>query len=209
MDRTTIKFNPSGVPKDLRTFPCALWKGKLLPSGKVQKRPRRVNGVYANINDAKHFSTFDVAVAAWKAGNYDGIGVLMNGKGTVGIDLDHCRSDDGTITSEAIKIINQVKGYTEVSPSGHGIRIFVKGDIPVGGKRKGGIEVYKSGRFLTVTGHALDGSPKTVPDRTAELAAFYKSVFGNNDKASPNKKIEQLKAGNWKGFYRVRKARQT
>src|SRR5699024_2621495 len=45
--------------------------------------------------------------------------------------------------------------YSEISPSGNGIHIIAKGELPKGGRRKGKIEVYDSGRFFTVTGNQL------------------------------------------------------
>ena len=52
--------------------------------------------------------------------------------------------------------------YAEVSPSGTGVRVWVVGTLagllPSGkeGRRRGPIEVYDGGRYLTVTGHRLN-----------------------------------------------------
>jgi len=74
----------------------------------------------------------------------------------IGFDLDDC-VDKGQILPWAQEIINDVDSYTEFSPSGTGIRIFVKGKLPFKGRRVGKFEVYQQGRFLTVTGNALPG----------------------------------------------------
>ena len=74
----------------------------------------------ASVNDPSTFKPFDVAVAAK---SYDGIGVRVCGK-IVGIDLDHCIVD-GKLLPWAQAIVDRFKPtYSEISPSGTGIRIF-------------------------------------------------------------------------------------
>jgi putative DNA primase/helicase len=41
-----------------------------------------------------------------------------------------------------------MNSYTEISPSGRGLHILVKGDIPADGRRKGFLEVYKAKRTV-------------------------------------------------------------
>ena len=49
----------------------------------------------------------------------------------------------------------------------------MRGALPQGRRKKGKIEVYEDGRFFTVTGHHLAGTPTTIENRTDELAAFH------------------------------------
>ena len=81
----------------------------------------------------------------------DGIGLQL-GPPCVGIDLDKCRNaESGVIELWAKEIIEKLNSYTEISPSGTGIHIWVKGAIPKTGRRKGRIEIYDSGRdYFTV-----------------------------------------------------------
>lgn len=114
----------------------------------------------ASVNDPTTFTAFDIAVSAT---GYDGIGIRVSGR-IVGIDLDHC-VEDGKLLTWAQTIVDHFgETYTEVSPSGSGIRIFCL--LPDGFIydtqtyyiKKGDIEVYIPGhtnRFLTVTGNAL------------------------------------------------------
>jgi putative DNA primase/helicase len=46
-------------------------------------------------------------------------------------------------------------GYQEVSPSGTGVHIIVKGKLPEGRSRRGKIEAYSRERFFTFTGVAV------------------------------------------------------
>jgi putative DNA primase/helicase len=128
-----------------------LWK--LTPKGKV---PFQVNGRPAKSNDAATWASFKAVKKAFESGGYEGLGfVLTVENGVVGLDLDHCVDFIGNIETWAKKIIDHLKSYTELSPGGAGIRIFVKGSLPVAGKRKDKFEVYQSGRFLTVTGNSI------------------------------------------------------
>lgn len=89
-----------------------------------------------------------------------GIGFMMLNSGVVGVDIDHCINDDGTLTDVARDIVNTLDSYTELSPSGKGIRIFVDA-CTLPGKdftRRNGLEMYggSSGRYLTVTGNIFE-----------------------------------------------------
>jgi hypothetical protein len=74
-----------------------------------------------------------------------------------------------------------------VSPSGTGVKLFVRGKLPPGARsRKGDIEMYSTGRYFTVTGAHLPGSPVTVEDRQDALLRVYDEVFGE-----PAKEVRQ------------------
>jgi primase-polymerase (primpol)-like protein len=110
----------------------------------------------------------------------DGIGfVVTTDDDYVALDLDSCRNPDtGEIQPWARAIIERFASYTEVSPSGTGIRVFVKGRLPPGGRKKGAIEIYDTARFMTVTGCHLTETSSTIEDRQAEIEAFHAEVFG-------------------------------
>ena len=103
--------------------------------------------------------------------------VLTRDAGITCIDLDHCRdSETGAIEAWAQTIVDRLDSYTEVSISGSGLHIFCLGTLPPGRRRCGQIETYDDGRFIIVTGNALEGHT-TLQDRTAELAAFHRETF--------------------------------
>ena len=105
--------------------------------------------------------------------DYSGVGFLL-GEGWAGVDLDNCRDEHGRLSLLARKIVEILNSYTEVSPSGRGIKIFVKGALPQGAWSKNTdlkIEMYGRGYF-TVTGNHLAGTPDTVEERTGVLAEF-------------------------------------
>ena len=81
----------------------------------------------------------------------------------IAIDLDHCvNPESGNLLPWAAEIVDRFETFAEVSPSGRGVHLYLLGDLPRAGMRTGHIEVYKSGRFMTVTGDHVAGTPQTV-----------------------------------------------
>jgi primase-polymerase (primpol)-like protein len=107
-------------------------------------------------------------VASWsdyqtarKSQSGDGLGFVLNGDGIICIDLDHCF--DGKPNEQAQALIDSLPDtYIEVSPSGTGLHIWGFGQISSGRRfeRNGlSVEIYPSGRFITMTGMALSKAP--------------------------------------------------
>lgn len=122
----------------------------------ITKVPYIAGGVgKALTTDIMTWRTFDEAVAALRTGRYDGLGfVFSSGDPYGGIDLDNCRAPEtGKLEEWAAKIVRDLDGYAEVSPSGKGIHIIVRGKAP--NKRRGRIEAYSSERYFTMTGRVL------------------------------------------------------
>jgi hypothetical protein len=136
-------------------------------------------GKLASTTDPLTWATFEQAWNAYRSGDWDGIGlVLTDGLGLVGIDLDGCRDrDSGVIEPWAQEIIDEAGSYAETSPSGRGIRVIAKGVKPVGRCRKGHVEMYSTGRYLTFTGHHLDGTPARVLRRPKAIARLHARLF--------------------------------
>lgn len=125
-------------------------------NGKTTKVPYIAGGVgKASSTDSETWRTFDEAFQALQTGRYDGIGfVFSSGDPYAGIDLDDCRDPrTGEIEEWAGEIIREFAGYTEVSPSGTGIHIIVRGRAP--NKKRGKVEAYSERRFFTLTGQVL------------------------------------------------------
>ncbi|MGA3207540.1 MAG: phage/plasmid primase, P4 family [Syntrophales bacterium] len=177
-----LNLNTSGVPAILKDVPQWLCWRKELRDGKETKVPYQVNGQYAKTNDAATWTDYKTAELALNNGAvFDGIGfVLTQQDPFVGIDLDHCRCPAfvDVILPWAREIIGGISSYTEASPSGHGIRIFVKNvTLPPKGRKKGDIEIYESGRYLTVTGHRIQGTPPDIQERTDAVLALHRKIF--------------------------------
>ncbi len=107
--------------------------------------------------------------------------------GLCGVDLDGCLDPEtGEIEPWAQEIIEELDSYTEVSPSGTGVHILVKGELPAGRNRKGRFEAYDRGRYFTVTGKHLSGTPRTIQSRQEELQGVVRRVFGSEAMDSAN-----------------------
>src|SRR5690349_21173832 len=90
------------------------------------KPPFRIVGPWrASSTNPATWGTLDRAKLAYESGNADGIGFVL-GDGYLGIDLDDCRDpESGVIEPWAETYMSRLHSYTEISPSGTGIKVFV------------------------------------------------------------------------------------
>lgn len=198
-EQTAVKpvalvVKPETIPQYLKDLPhWVVWIYKFREDkGKWTKSPYRADRRgKAKSNDPATWTSFDEALAAYRKGGFDGIGIALGEKlDLVGVDLDHC-IDPRTYAFEpwALEIIGQFKSYTEASPSGTGVRIFLAGKLPAGERKNGNIEIYSTGRYLTVTGRVLKHAAHSIEPRQAEIDAFLAKHF------PPEPKPERPPAG--------------
>ena len=148
------------------------WNGSKWTKTPINAR----TGGKASSTNAATWTTFDDAVAAYRRGGVDGIGFVL-GDGWSGIDLDDHLDGDGRVTPFAEDVLQRLPSYHEVSPSGEGIKIFIRATLEHGhADHKAGIEVYGIGRYFTVTGRKLSDSPAEVEDRQSELQRLLNDV---------------------------------
>ncbi|CAG0976244.1 hypothetical protein GEOBC_01554 [Geobacteraceae bacterium] len=167
------------IPAELKAIPrWLLWRLEDR-NGKPSKMPYQADGRPAKVNDPTTWTDFNTALAAYLAGGWSGLGIaLAEDDDLTGVDLDKCLNPDtGELDLEAAGIVAMMPTYCEVSPSGRGLRLFAFGKLPQGGRRKGKVEMYESGRYLTVTGNRFNGHD-SIAECTAELAAVHARIFG-------------------------------
>jgi hypothetical protein len=148
--------------------------------GKLTKVP--YSGAHnAKSTDPNTWAAFDKAADGYGEFDRSGVGYVFDGDGVIGVDLDHAR-EDGAFKPWAQEIITRLHSYTEVSPSGNGVHIYLRGQLP-GERHKrampdgSAIEFYSSKRFFTVTGDYLDETPRAVQERQDALATLYAELF--------------------------------
>jgi putative DNA primase/helicase len=167
-------------PAALQAYPqWVAWK-YIYSTPKAKKPPICPrDGTYASPTDPATWGTFDEAVERAKQDNLQGVGFVITAEDPfVGVDLDHCRDPQtGLIQEWAAKIVVELRTYTEISPSGKGLRLFMRGKLPEGGRKSGDVEMYDTARYLTITGHHLEGTPLTIESRQSALEALHAEVF--------------------------------
>ena len=157
-------------PKELITLrQWICWR--LEPDPKSDK-PRKVpydpkTGRKASSTNPESWATLAEAQAAREKFLFTGIGFVFTEEcGIVGVDIDHCRNDDGSFTDVAKAILEKAQSYTEVSPSGSGLHILLRGVMPGKGNKNStsGVEMYAAARYFTMTGNRLEGTPEAIMD---------------------------------------------
>src|SRR5262249_812660 len=95
----SILCNPAGIPAELRAYPqWVVWK--LLPA-KDGDKPRKMpydpkTGKEAKAGQPETWGTYEQAVAAYRRGNYAGIGFEFHDTDPfIGGDMDDCIDADG------------------------------------------------------------------------------------------------------------------
>jgi putative DNA primase/helicase len=120
------------------------------------------------------WSSYHAAIKCVSSGLAQGIGYEFDGD-VFGVDLDHVIDTAGVLTQQAQEIVDKFNSYTEVSPSGTGLHIFVfapGASIKRHRRKDNFLEIYNEGRYFTVTGNVY-GSSKTIEIRTSELQAVH------------------------------------
>lgn len=114
---------------------------------------------------------------------YSGPGFMLSiTDGFICIDLDcpFVREDGSEITMDSpeefaaaqrvweshLQIVAFIDSYTEWSPSGRGLHIWLIGKLPENcGNRIGKIEIYEHSRFITMTGNVFNGHDRPIEER--------------------------------------------
>ena len=142
--------------------------GYVCKKGRWTKPPINPHtGRLASVTNPATWGTFVEALECARRHGLAGVGVVLTGEedDIVGGDLDHCITDAGTFSPLAAEILGYAETYAEFSPSSEGIRFFARGKIEKAVTDKAaGIEIYNSGRYLTVTGQHLPDTPAHIAE---------------------------------------------
>ncbi len=191
---TALPVMPDNIPDELKRIPrWVCWRYRLKRGVKMPKTrkdwtkvPYRCDGRLADATNPATWCSFDDALAAYQGGRhgFDGIGIVLwekdtdaNGLVLAGVDFDEVMKDEST-KSIATARIKRLGSYVEVSPSNMGLRVFLLARPLPSGIVADSVELYTSGRYLTVTGQN-NGRARPVrgcADAFAALAAEVKGV---------------------------------
>ena len=163
--------------------------------GKKTKVPINPHtGQRAKANDPTTWSDYETAVAAVEKHGLEGVGyVFAEDDPFSGVDIDDCREPEtGVIAPWAQEIIDSLATYTEVSPSGTGLKCWLAGAMS-GTRHRwklygGEVEIYDRLRFFTFTGEHLAGAPVEIEERQAEFEALIAKLDEQLAASKPAKK---------------------
>lgn len=119
---------------------------------------------------------------------FDGLGFFVSREKDAkldiyAVDLDDCVKD-GQVDAWAKDVLSRLNSYSEISPSGAGVHVFVKGMLPAGAKNtndqmkdKNRIEVFTDKHHITITGNRITDYPETIEDRSEIIESIYNEVM--------------------------------
>jgi putative DNA primase/helicase len=154
------------IPADLTARPQWVnWRFERR-NGKPTKRPVQPDGSAASATDPATWSPFDFVRTAYETANEDpifrrrfcGVGfVLTDADPFVAFDFDHCLDVKFNIIDPRVaEFVRRLNSYTEITPSGCGLRVIVHAKLPPQGRKLGNFECYAAERFVTLTGCVLE-----------------------------------------------------
>ena len=184
------------------------WKLQV-KDGRPTKVPYQMNGDGASTTNASTWTTYQNAVKDMVINAEQGVGFVLNDDGITGIDLDGCRNPEtGDLTEWAESIINACNSYTEITPSGTGVRVLLRGVIPgkdkvfnlnpaAGYGDKVKIEIYSTARYFTTTGNSYFEDEEAGGVEAVDLIPIYQLLQDTRAKypAPKNPKSEAADAG--------------
>lgn len=163
--------------KELDIWLCYDARDKVNP-----KAPRDLKGKLHSIK--RRTFTFNECINSIKNGYNTGLGIVLKNSGLIVIDYDNCissyKKDDKLGLNIPIikddrleqiqKDLNLINSYTEISPSGKGIHIYLTANSNINiNTNKKDIEIY-SNKFIRVTGNLYNEFMYTeLEDRTDEI----------------------------------------
>lgn len=185
-------MNYSNLPDTLKDIPQ--WCNYVLvpkPDGKMGKIPINPHTLWdGSSKNPKRWSDFDkAAVQIGKTAHYhpdkkqpnlvaegeiSGVGFVFTPKtGITGIDFDHCIDPDtGNFDPWVLEWVQRFDSYTEISQSGTGIHILVRGSLPQNkGVHAQRVEMYNSGRYFALTGNTE--APRPIRPAQEVIDALY------------------------------------
>lgn len=152
---TSVYLN--AIPDELKAKPnWCNWTPTERANGRIGKRPLNpLTLAPARVTDPYSWGTFQEAVA--NLNPVTGLGFVTDDRYRIFAgDIDDCRDNETEkISAEALEIIQALDTYTEISPSGNGIRFIGFGDLDKNYQKPGVLELYHDRHFVTITGNVL------------------------------------------------------
>jgi putative DNA primase/helicase len=183
------------APAPLRGLPAwVVWKFEAPEGGgKPRKVPFYANGGrrrgrHGAPEDRRQLVTFEIARAAAARRGFDGVGfATLEDWGITALDFDGCMRE-GRVVPEVLAAIEGT--YAEMSPSGAGVRAFVRGAVrqPQGQRPRPAVRrrVLQQRRLRhrhrpRAGPVAMQGDPDTIADASPALRSLAARRFGSDE----------------------------
>jgi hypothetical protein len=175
-------------------------------------------GVISDAHNSANWVSAVEAIAAAHRFGADGIGFSLGKNASTPfavVDIDDCIGNDGNLSPLARWIVDELRSYTEITPAGRGLRVWVQAALP---PRKGSgawlkfdtirVEFYECRRYLTVTGQRLVGCDHGIENRPYELAKVHAGILRQHNKATAQANGKQRKSPQAAGRQHARQRAQ-
>lgn len=195
-----------GVPSELKEL--KIWVGFMYRENpdnpnKMKKQPvsiyKLVNGIsgaYNNTNLEENHCSYDDAVAALRDEKVDGIGIYLTNTPYTVIDIDGgviWQDNTPLLNPDVNTLIEMFESWVELSSSGHGLHIFIKGKKPVrkfeyrfgeiGGEIYDGLDGHRT--FIAMTGASVT-DVETINENQEAFNSFAEYVWNIKPKTTTN-----------------------
>lgn len=217
-------------PEELRNQKqWVMWKKEIV-GNKTTKVPYKNTAQKASSTKQEDWKTFNECLKLFETKQFEGLGfVFKEGGQIVGIDLDHCFTEEKVLKPWAKKIIELFGSYIEYSPSGNGLHILLKCSADFKGAKTyiegGDVERYCRGRYFTVTGDVYENYNELKEFKPEYFLEWHNSfikteILPNNQihtnetlpeddkilsvafKSKAGSKIKDLYDGKWELYYK-------
>jgi putative DNA primase/helicase len=196
-DDEILSVNPDNIPTELKALTrwccwIATPPRRRQADGTLTKKPVRADAPHVGFSKTtpsqyRDFATAERTLTTGKV-KVDGLGIVCGG-GVVALDIDEQVGPDGELPAHVRALLKRFSTYAELSPSGRGVRMFLRGELP--GKsitsKSAGLELYGEPEYVTVTGHRLPGSPSEVAEGGDQLAELYAELTAKAASAKAKK----------------------
>lgn len=184
----------NNIPQELKErAQWVVWREQPHPqTGAITKPPFNPHtGNLASPGDLSTCATFEIAKNCLaNGGGFAGLGYMLSSDDPYSIiDLDTYKdylTDEDRTRHQ--KIAETFKGYAEVSPSGKGLHLIVKGKVPCN-RSKGGVQLLTERAYATMTGNAWRNEP--IEDQSQLLNILWAEMEPESEKANALPMVNQ------------------
>lgn len=179
--QSAILYQLQHIPTELlhfRNWVNWKWGGDLRGTGKRAKLPvHPETGSLASVTNPQTWSRYKDAAYALCHCSYNGLGFVFTSEVPYSfLDFDNCFVGRELDTRVQQTLKRFPGAYVEVSPSGKGLKVLLRGKLPGDRTRGTWFECYDRNHYTTLTGQVLQVA-KELPDHTSALHEWYFEQF--------------------------------